>query len=68
VLDDVRRGFMVSAPLAAPVLVRKIALALPARRQLRTPVRIVVTALVDCIRTAVQDGAWQSANWIDEQS
>jgi hypothetical protein len=41
---------------------------LPARRQLRTPVRIVVTALVDCIRTAVQDGAWQSANWIDEQS
>jgi LysR family nitrogen assimilation transcriptional regulator len=66
--EDVNNGLLVSAPLAAPALTRKIVLALPTNRPLRTPVRVVVSSMVNSMRQAVLNGIWKSAIWLDSES
>lgn len=68
VADEVARALLVAAPLVAPPVLRKIVLAMPASRQMRSPVRIVVAALVESMETLVKNGAWKSAVWLDKQT
>lgn len=68
VADEVARGILVSAPLVAPQVLRKIVLAMPAGRQARAPVRIVVSTLLGCMKTLVEGGQWKSAAWLDDGS
>lgn len=64
VVDDVARGVLSAAPLADPAIQRKVVLALPANRHIPTPVRCVAPLVEDCIRQAVDRGAWPAAKWL----
>lgn len=68
VMDEIARGILVSAPLSAPRVVRKIALGLPTGRQVHTPVRTVVSMLLKCMNALVQTGEWKSATWLDHEA
>jgi LysR family transcriptional regulator, nitrogen assimilation regulatory protein len=64
VTDAVERGQLCAAPLASPGLKRTIVLAAPSSRQATAPVRCVVGALLDCVRTTFDDGRWPDARWL----
>lgn len=64
VAHDVARGVLSAAPLAEPALLRKVVLAAPTRRQSTPPVRCAVAALLDCMKTAVQENKWIGARWL----
>jgi LysR family nitrogen assimilation transcriptional regulator len=64
VADDISRGVLAAAPLTAPVLVRKIVLALPMNRKTTPSVRCVEACLVECMRVAVERGDWLAARWL----
>jgi LysR family transcriptional regulator, nitrogen assimilation regulatory protein len=66
VADDVAMRLLSAAPLAEPALMRKIVLAAPTSRQATPPVRCVVAALLECMRTAVQENRWAGARWLDD--
>jgi DNA-binding transcriptional LysR family regulator len=62
--DDVARGRLSAAPLAEPVVSRKIVLAAPTNRQATTPVQRVATILLECMKAKVLDGDWPAASWL----
>lgn len=64
VADDIARGILSGAPLAEPALLRKIVLAAPTNRQATPPVRCVVAALLDCMKSAVLENRWAGARWL----
>lgn len=64
VAHDVARGVLSAAPLAEPALLRKVVLAAPTSRQATPPVRCVVAALLECMKTAVQENKWDGARWL----
>lgn len=64
VAHDVARGVLSAAPLAEPALLRKVVLAAPTSRQATPPVRCVVAALLECMKTAVQENKWAGARWL----
>ncbi|MFT3780124.1 MAG: LysR substrate-binding domain-containing protein [Ottowia sp.] len=64
VTQEVERGTLSAAPLAAPGLKRTIVLATPGSRQATAPVRCVVDALMHCVRTTFEQGHWPDARWL----
>jgi LysR family transcriptional regulator, nitrogen assimilation regulatory protein len=66
VADDFARGLLIGAPLVEPALVRKLVIGTSAVRHTTTPVRCVVTTLVQCMKDAVEGGAWRGARWLGE--
>lgn len=64
VADDVARGTLRGAPLAEPALLRKIVLAAPTNRQSTASVRCVVAALLECMKTAIDERKWAGARWL----
>jgi DNA-binding transcriptional LysR family regulator len=64
VADDVTRGTLSAAPLAAPTITRRIVLALPKNTRQPPAVRVVADLLVAEMSAAVQRGDWPSAKWL----
>ncbi|HWT39308.1 MAG TPA: LysR substrate-binding domain-containing protein [Paraburkholderia sp.] len=64
VKEEVERGLLCAAPLASPGLQRTIVLAAPSSRQATAPVRCVVGALMDCVKTTFEQGRWPDARWL----
>ena len=64
VKDEVERGVLCAAPLASPGLQRTVVLAAPSSRQATAPVRCVVGALMDCVKTTFDQGRWPDARWL----
>lgn len=65
VIEEIKRGLLVAAPLTSPSLVRKIALALPSNRHSSLAVRCVANTLVECMKGAVDRGDWLAAEWLE---
>jgi len=65
-VDDIANGLLAAAPLTEPDLIRRVVLALPTHRQTTAPVRCVVSALVKCMKAAVQRGDWSGAQWVGD--
>lgn len=66
VANDFASGLLVGAPLTEPVLARKIVLGTSTSRPMTTPVHCVVSALVMCMKNAVERGDWRAARWLGE--
>ncbi|MFT4101923.1 MAG: LysR substrate-binding domain-containing protein [Burkholderiaceae bacterium] len=64
VMQEVERGVLGAAPLASPGLRRTIVLAASTRRQATTPVRCVVSVLLDCVKATFEQGRWPDARWL----
>lgn len=64
VIQEVDKGLLSAAPLASPELRRTIVLAAPSSRQATAPVRCVVGALLDCVRSTFEQGRWPDARWL----
>ncbi|MGE5098271.1 MAG: LysR substrate-binding domain-containing protein [Betaproteobacteria bacterium] len=64
VAEDVAQKRLTAAPVCDPRITRAIALALPANRVVRPPVRCVAELLVDCVKAAARDGTWLDARWL----
>jgi DNA-binding transcriptional LysR family regulator len=64
VKEEVERGLLCAAPLASPGLQRTIVLAAPSSRQATAPVRCVVAALMDCVKSTFEQGRWPDARWL----
>ncbi len=62
--DDVACGRLSAAPLAEPVVLRKIVLAAPTNRQATAPVSCVAATLLECMKAKVLDGDWPAASWL----
>lgn len=66
VAEDFACGRLTGAPIVEPALVRKIVVGTSTIRHTTTPVRCVVTALVKCMKDAVERGDWRAARWCGE--
>ena len=64
VATEVEHGLLSAAPLAPPGLHRTIVLATPSTRQVTAPVRCVVSALTDCVKTTFDQGHWLDSRWL----
>lgn len=64
VTQDVERGWLSAAPLAAPAPRRTIVLAAPGSRQATAPVRCVVGVLRKCVQATFEQGHWPDARWL----
>ena len=66
VAQEVERGLLSAAPLAAPGLRRTIVLVMPSSRQATAPVRCVVSILMDCVKTTFDEGHWLDSRWLGQ--
>lgn len=66
VAQEVERGLLSAAPLAAPGLRRTIVLVMPSSRQATAPVRCVVSILTDCVKTTFDEGHWLDSRWLGQ--
>lgn len=64
VTQEVERGVLSAAPLAAPGIKRTIVLATSGSRQATAPVRCVVGVLLDCVKATFEQGCWPDARWL----
>ncbi len=64
VTKEVEQGLLCAAPLAPPGLQRTVVLAAPSSRQATAPVRCVVAALLDCVKSTFEQGCWPDARWL----
>jgi LysR family transcriptional regulator, nitrogen assimilation regulatory protein len=64
VTKEVEQGLLCAAPLASPGLQRTVVLAAPSSRQATAPVRCVVAALLDCVKSTFEQGCWPDARWL----
>ncbi|NRF67784.1 LysR family transcriptional regulator [Aquincola sp. S2] len=62
--DDLQRKRLTAAPLSDPKITRTIVLALPANRSVGQHVRRAVELLVQCAKTAIDEGAWLEGRWL----
>jgi LysR family nitrogen assimilation transcriptional regulator len=62
--DDAALKPLTAAPLCQPKITRSIVLALPANRAVTRPIRCAVEVLVQCVKEAVQHGAWREGRWL----
>jgi DNA-binding transcriptional LysR family regulator len=62
--DDAALKPLTAAPLCQPRITRSVVLALPANRSVTRPVRCAVDVLVQCVKDAVQNGAWRESRWL----
>jgi len=64
IAEEVARGTLSAAPLAAPTISRKIVLALPRNTRQSPAVGVVADILIAEMSAAVQRGDWPSAKWL----
>jgi DNA-binding transcriptional LysR family regulator len=62
--DELARKQVTAAPLGDPGITRTIVLALPANRAVGQHVRRTADLLVQCVKDAVDRGAWLEARWL----
>lgn len=64
--DELARKQVTAAPLCNPDITRTIVLALSANRAVGQHVRRTADLLVQCVKDAVEGGAWLEGRWIEQ--
>jgi DNA-binding transcriptional LysR family regulator len=64
VAEDLKKGRLTGAPLAAPGITRTIVLGLPTNRPTGRHITCAVELLVDQVQGAITAGEWPEGHWL----